>query len=142
MARKVIRPGGRPRVVICYRPAQPVSGDELQAPGDQMIPTSTGPAVIGSQMAETPDLQALVDVAARAADRNERHLQALEEPAVTDQNIPKQTSIPALWEGQRVKIEDLPAFKAKWGLRTVAGDPDLDGQPWTPKLYLVPMRSS
>jgi hypothetical protein len=43
----------------------------------------------------------------------------------------------APWEGQRVRIEDLPPFKAHWGLRVAGGDPDLDGEPWTPKVYLV-----
>jgi DNA primase len=43
----------------------------------------------------------------------------------------------AAWEGQRVKIEDLPDLQAKHGLRVVGGDPDLDGNPWRPKLYLI-----
>ena len=29
---------------------------------------------------------------------------------------------PPGWVGQRVKIEDLPAFKEKWGLRTVSSE--------------------
>ncbi|MCL7454085.1 MAG: CHC2 zinc finger domain-containing protein [Anaerolineae bacterium] len=44
---------------------------------------------------------------------------------------------PAAWEGQRVRIEDLPDLQAKYGLRVVGGDPDLNGQPWQPKIYLV-----
>jgi DNA primase len=44
---------------------------------------------------------------------------------------------PAPWEGQRVRIEDLPDLQARFGLRVVGGDPDLDGQPWRPKLYFV-----
>ena len=44
---------------------------------------------------------------------------------------------PAPWEGQRVRIEDLPDLQAEYGLRVVGGDPDLDGKPWRPKLYLV-----
>jgi DNA primase len=44
---------------------------------------------------------------------------------------------PAAWEGQRVRIEDLPDLQAKYGLRVVGGDPDLDGKPWQPKIYLV-----
>jgi len=44
---------------------------------------------------------------------------------------------PASWQGQRVRIEDLPDLQAKYGLRVVGGDPDLDGKPWQPKLYLV-----
>ena len=44
---------------------------------------------------------------------------------------------PASWEGQRVRIEDLPDLQAKYGLRVVGGDPDLDGKPWQPKIYLV-----
>ena len=43
----------------------------------------------------------------------------------------------APWEGQRVRIEDLPDFRARYGLRVVGGDPDLKGEPWRPKLYLV-----
>jgi DNA primase len=43
----------------------------------------------------------------------------------------------APWAGQRVRIEDLPHFQAKHGLRVVGGDPDLDGKPWRPKLYLM-----
>jgi hypothetical protein len=43
----------------------------------------------------------------------------------------------ALWEGAEVKIEELPAFCARWGLRVVGGDPDLEGEPWAPKVYLV-----
>ncbi len=41
------------------------------------------------------------------------------------------------WEGVRVKIEDLPAFRARWGLVVVGGDPDLDGEPWRPKVWVV-----
>jgi DNA primase len=44
---------------------------------------------------------------------------------------------PIPWEGQRVRIEDLPDLQARCGLRVVGGDPDLDGQPWRPKLYLA-----
>jgi len=44
---------------------------------------------------------------------------------------------PASWEGQRVRIEDLPDLQARVGLRAVGGDPDLDGKPWRPKLYLT-----
>ena len=44
---------------------------------------------------------------------------------------------PAPWEGQRVRIEDLPDLQAEYGLRVVGGDPDLDGRPWRPKLYLM-----
>ena len=44
---------------------------------------------------------------------------------------------PAPWEGQRVRIEDLPNLQARFGLRAVGGDPDLEGNPWQPKLYLV-----
>jgi hypothetical protein len=44
---------------------------------------------------------------------------------------------PAPWEGQRVRIEDLPDLQAKYGLRVVGGDPDLDGSPWRPKLYFM-----
>ena len=48
---------------------------------------------------------------------------------------------PAPWDGQRVRIEDLPDLQAKYGLRVVGGDPDLDGVPWRPKLYLAEKRS-
>ena len=44
---------------------------------------------------------------------------------------------PAPWAGQRVRIEDLTGLKAEYGLRVIGGDPDLDGKPWRPKLYLV-----
>jgi len=44
---------------------------------------------------------------------------------------------PAPWDGQRVRIEDLPDLQARYGLRVVGGDPDLDGVPWRPKLYLA-----
>ena len=44
---------------------------------------------------------------------------------------------PAPWEGQRVRIKDLPDLQAEYGLRVVGGDPDLDGRPWRPKLYLM-----
>jgi hypothetical protein len=49
------------------------------------------------------------------------------------------TWTPSLWEGQRVRLEDLPDFKARLGLRVVGGDPDLQGQSWAPALYLVEM---
>jgi hypothetical protein len=39
-----------------------------------------------------------------------------------------------------VRIEDLPDLKAGYGLRVVGGDPDLDGTPWKPKLYLMENR--
>jgi DNA primase len=45
--------------------------------------------------------------------------------------------LPAPWEGKRVRIEDLPNLQASLGLRVVGGDPDLEGKPWRPKLYLV-----
>ena len=48
---------------------------------------------------------------------------------------------PAPWDGQRVRIEDLPDLQAKYGLRVIGGDPDLDGVPWRPKLYLTEKRS-
>jgi hypothetical protein len=39
------------------------------------------------------------------------------------------------WHGQRVKLEDLPDFKARWGLVTVYAEwPEGD---LCPKLYLV-----
>jgi DNA primase len=41
------------------------------------------------------------------------------------------------WEGQRVRIEELPNLQARFGLRVAGGDPDLEGEPWRPKLYLV-----
>jgi hypothetical protein len=41
------------------------------------------------------------------------------------------------WSGQRVRIEDLPAYLARWGLKAVGGDPDLAGQPWRPRVYVV-----
>ena len=44
---------------------------------------------------------------------------------------------PAPWDGQLVRIEDLPDLQAEYGLRVVGGDPDLDGKPWQPKIYLV-----
>jgi DNA primase len=44
---------------------------------------------------------------------------------------------PASWEGQRVRIEDLPDLQAKYGLHVVGGDPDLHGEPWRPELYFV-----
>jgi hypothetical protein len=44
---------------------------------------------------------------------------------------------PAPWEGRRVRLDDLPDFRARWGLRVVGGDPDLQGQPWAPSLYLA-----
>ena len=43
----------------------------------------------------------------------------------------------ATCEGVQVKIEDLPAYLAHWGLRVVGGDPDLDGEPWRPKVFAV-----
>jgi hypothetical protein len=53
---------------------------------------------------------------------------------------PVETQVPisrAPWAGQRVRIEDLPDLKAEYRLQVVGGDPDLDGRPWRPKLYLV-----
>jgi DNA primase len=53
---------------------------------------------------------------------------------------PAETQVPiapAPWDGQRVSIEDLPDLQARFGLRVVGGDPDLDGRPWRPKLYLM-----
>jgi DNA primase len=47
---------------------------------------------------------------------------------------------PAPWAGQQVRIEDLPDLQAKYGLRVVGSDPDLDGNPWRPKLYFVESR--
>jgi hypothetical protein len=44
---------------------------------------------------------------------------------------------PAPWDGQLVRIEDLPDLQAEYGLRVVGGDPDPDGKPWQPKIYLV-----
>jgi hypothetical protein len=41
------------------------------------------------------------------------------------------------WVGQRVRIEDLPDLKRRYGLRTVGGDPDLGGEPWTPRIFFV-----
>lgn len=43
----------------------------------------------------------------------------------------------APWDGVRIKIEELPAFRARWGLKVVGGDPDLEGQPWRPKVWVV-----
>lgn len=43
---------------------------------------------------------------------------------------------PAPWEGQRIKIEDLPDLRARFGPQVVGGDPDLEGDPWRPTLYL------
>ena len=43
----------------------------------------------------------------------------------------------APWEGVRVQIEELPAFRARWGLKVVGGDPDLEGVPWRPKVWVV-----
>jgi hypothetical protein len=41
------------------------------------------------------------------------------------------------WHGQRVKIEDLPSFKARWGLVTVYAEwPEGER---CPRLYLVEM---
>jgi len=57
-------------------------------------------------------------------------------PAVT---APHSASVP--WDGQRVRIEDLPDLQAKYGLRVIGGDPDLDGEPWQPKLYMAEKRS-
>jgi DNA primase len=45
--------------------------------------------------------------------------------------------VPAPWEGKRVRIEDLPNLQACFGLCVVGGDPDLEGEPWQPKVYLV-----
>jgi DNA primase len=53
-------------------------------------------------------------------------------PVETQAPVPR-----APWAGQRVRIEDLPHLRAKHGLRVVGGDPDLDGKPWRPKLYLM-----
>jgi len=53
---------------------------------------------------------------------------------------PAETLVPiswAPWAGQWVRIEDLPHLQAKHGLRVVGGDPDLNGKPWRPKLYLT-----
>jgi hypothetical protein len=47
---------------------------------------------------------------------------------------------PAPWEGQRVRIEDLPDLQAKHGLRVVGGDPDLCREPCRRKLYFVESR--
>ena len=44
--------------------------------------------------------------------------------------------LPAPWVGQRAKIEDLPNLRARFGLRVVAGDPDIEGDPWRPTLFL------
>jgi hypothetical protein len=44
---------------------------------------------------------------------------------------------PAPWEGQRINIEDLPDLRARLRVRVVGGDPDLNGKPWRPTLYLV-----
>ena len=55
-----------------------------------------------------------------------------------DQTGKDEAPEPAPWAGQRVKIEDLPDFKARWGLQMVGGDPDLYGQPWRPQVYLEP----
>ena len=44
--------------------------------------------------------------------------------------------LPGPWVGQRVKIEDLPDLRARFGLRVVAGDPDIEGDPWRPTLFL------
>ena len=57
-------------------------------------------------------------------------------PVETHVSVP-----PAPWDGQRVRIEDLPDLQAKYGLRVIGGDPDLDGEPWQPKLYLAKKRS-
>ncbi len=52
--------------------------------------------------------------------------------------IERQISVsPAPWERQQVRIEELPDLQARFGLRVVGGDPDLNGRPWGPKLYLV-----
>jgi hypothetical protein len=54
---------------------------------------------------------------------------------------PTTVILPAWWEGQRLRIEDLPDLQARHGFRVVGGDPDLDGVPWRPKLYLTENRS-
>ena len=43
------------------------------------------------------------------------------------------------WVGQRVKIEDLPAFKEKWGLRTVNSE-WIEGEP-RPTVFLEPVQA-
>jgi DNA primase len=58
------------------------------------------------------------------------------ETTATPVEVPSSIS-PVLWEGQRVRIEDLPNLQARFGLRVVGGDPDLKGVPWRPKVYLV-----
>jgi DNA primase len=45
-------------------------------------------------------------------------------------------ALPAPWVGQQVRIEDLPDLRARFGLQVVGGDPDLEGDPWRPKVYL------
>jgi len=42
-------------------------------------------------------------------------------------------------KGEWIKIEDLPDYLARHGLKVVGGDPDLHGYPWEPKLYMVPV---
>jgi len=66
---------------------------------------------------------------------------------VSDRHIapaPVETHVPAPstpWDGQRLRIEDLPDLQARYGLQVIGGDPDLDGEPWWPKLYLAEKRS-
>ena len=50
-----------------------------------------------------------------------------------------QVSTPA-WVGQSVRLEDLPDFKERWGLRTV-GSAWLEGD-GCPTVFLVPMGKS
>lgn len=45
-------------------------------------------------------------------------------------------AMPSPLIGRRVKIEDLPDLRARFGLQVVGGDPDLEGDPWRPKVYL------
>jgi hypothetical protein len=53
------------------------------------------------------------------------------------ESAPARPDLP--WSGQQVRIEELPAFLARWGLKVTGGDPDLDGEPWRPVLYVVEM---
>jgi hypothetical protein len=41
---------------------------------------------------------------------------------VMAREIQKNPEVEPPWCGQRVRVDDLPAFKARWGLRTVGGD--------------------
>ena len=63
-----------------------------------------------------------------------RHKRAMAGGEVERPDLPW-SSMP--WNGARVRIEDLPAFRARWGLKVVGGDPDLEGEPWRPKVYVV-----